>query len=248
MQLQILEILVGLVPLLALVALVVGEVIWAPFGSDRQLPNRSRMKTVTVNNEDQGFNASLVAATNDNFTFTNPHPEEFDFGEEMLLIGEMRFANERPTRMADDSANSGLLVYMSAVDRAFTATYRAALADANDEAFRAYFVKHMPVGAVSSYASGNTGIESVPRNMLTNEMRSRYRFPTWTPMPIPLNITVVSSNSTYSVNGDETDASFTAFEGFYYEYDYVIRDMTRSERTFYDGPSGWLPRMGLISS
>lgn len=208
---------------------------------------RPNLDVAVVTNEDFGFNASLVTATNDTFETTIPYPQEWDPENEVCTFYELRFMQNDSNNAQDDS-NTSLLVTLSMIDRSATATYRGVGVDADDEWRKSLFRNAMFFGTGFGYPTATTGANLVQYQhdtMIEAVYRPKLPIPAFFPVyPEVVNVTTTYATAT----GDETAATYSVFERMEMSYDYTIRKMNRRERAMFQGLPGFQQRLSQLAS
>lgn len=209
--------------------------------------NKNNMDWVRAMNEDLGWNASLVTATNDNLATTIPYPQEWDPEDEVMTIYKMInefWVNPRP----QEDAWTGFLSLYSMVDRAPTATFLGVASDGDDEYLKSIFTQLMYSGRSFSHAADATGTEhfGAPADALH---WSEYVPSLPIPAIFPVYYEIIGGTGTLAEgNGATAAASTGAFENAALYYDYTIRKMSRTEKRMMQGMPGMQQRWAALGS
>jgi len=219
-----------------------------PYGRARGMINYpGDLDFVIVTNEDLGFTATLVAATNDNLGTTLPYPQEWDPDTEVCVLYKLQGWIQDSEYWKDD-ATQALLVFLSYLDRIPTATYRGVGTDANDEWMKAQFAGPMNVG-VKRMGPSATAMTEAGTLLGQNQVGFEYVPEIPLSMFFPIYLDIVSNSATHAlVTSDDTAASFSFFEAFTMRYYYRIRRMNRAERTMMEALSGAPVRWAQLGS
>ncbi len=225
----------------------------SPTSHDFGFPNlfRPSPKTdyVVITNEDQGFNANLVAATNDVIESSWAFPQEWDQDTEVVMVEHFDFSVEDGNQHQDDAVGTFAL-NMSYLDRSPAATFRGNMVDTEDEYLKSIFTKTMWAGHDYTFPStvaeaGSSGFFPAKSNL----------FGSWTP-PFklmmghqPIYYDMYGQNNTVAVaTGNETAADYTSFEATKLGYWYSIARMPKPLRDLMMTLNGLPFRLSILGS
>jgi hypothetical protein len=116
-----------------------------------------------LSNEDIGFTATLVSATNDVYSFALPYPASIDLFDETIKVHAIEFILNEPKR-ATLAIFKGLSVFLSMLDREFGATFVGTGADAEDENLKAHFASFIYFGHARAPIQATAAVEGVERH------------------------------------------------------------------------------------
>jgi len=136
---------------------------------------------VFYSNEDYGFNANLVAATNDVEAFALPYPATLDLFDETIVVHAMEFIQQTGAGPQAGTTTESLIVHLSMLDREFGASWFGTLSDADDEAMKAQFAGPMFFGQALLNVTGAASIEGTERHL--DSFITAVYFP-----PVPLDL------------------------------------------------------------
>lgn len=185
---------------------------------------------VNYTNEDIGFNASLVAGTNDVISIALPYPATLDLFDETIVVHCIEHIIQQASILVAGTSASGLMAHYSYLDRQFGASWFGVLSDADDEAMKAQFAGPMYFGVKGFNVTATSSVEGNYRQMDSNVI-AKY-FP-----PVPLDLITPlfiqftgQSNSVTLATNAVAEASFTLFERVVTRVWFNRRNLTPSER------------------
>jgi len=185
---------------------------------------------VNYSNEDIGFNASLVAATNDVFAFALPYPATLNLFDETIVVYAIELMVLNTGRMHHGVTMLALEAWFAMLDREFGATWFGDLSDAEDEAFKAQFGGPVYFGEAKTNITATVAAEGSYREGDTNIIAMYYP-----PVPLdlitPLFIQFVNASGTATLATNVVaNANFTVFERTALRVWFTKRMLTSSEK------------------
>lgn len=188
-----------------------------------------------MSNEDLGWIATLVTATNDMEELSVAYVASIDLFEETQIFEALETigAHQIPSNISLDDGQIALAinVYYSMLDKALTATFQGAGNDADDEALKALLGGPNFVGQ-NSYSKAGTGTDEPGFGGFLDQHISDH----WTPpqnmrarTPIFMKISNQSA-AIAATTGIDTEASHANFEQIAQRYWWRSSRLRRSER------------------
>lgn len=220
------------------------------FGFPNRFKPSGKTDNVVIVNEDLGFTASLITATNDVLETSMPFPQEWDQDTEVVMVESIQFGHEGGAGHQDDLM-SAFGVNMSYLDRSPAATFRGGITDAEDEYRKSVFTGGR-TWAGDDYFFPSTVAEAGSSGFFPAQPNITGR---WTP-PFKLmmghqpiywdlyNMNFVTAVAT----GNETAANYTTFEGTVGEYWYTMARMPKPLRDLMATLNGLPFRLAILGS
>lgn len=182
-----------------------------------------------LNNEDVGFDASLVSGTNESISFYLPLPGSIDILRETIVVHALEFIIQATHHPADDS-NDALLCFLSTRGEVPAATALPSATDALDAFLKAQFMRNIAFGFNRIHTT-DAALAS-PWEYKQDVVDDALVFP---PVPLdqasrPLHIHLFRQDVTVDpATGDETAVDFTGFELFQMVVWFTRRNLTADE-------------------
>lgn len=182
-----------------------------------------------LNNVDVGFVASLVAATNDNFSFYLPLPGSIDIRTQTIVVHALEFFEQFNHHHADD-INANLVATLSTRGEVPAATQTLTKILANDSFWKAQFMRNIVFGV--KWNTPTDASLAGPMQWNTDIIDDALVYP---PVPLdqagrPLHIHLFRQDVTIDpATQDETAANYTTFLNFNMVVWFTVRDLTAAE-------------------
>jgi len=207
---------------------------WAYTGAVRRTYSRAA-DFAWMSNEDLGWVASLVTATNDVEAFSQAYVASIDLFNETQIYEaiESIFARENPLNLVLDDGETaqGVYIYYSMLDKEFAATFQGSATDAEDENLKVILGgpnycgqwAYAKAGITTDNYTGLMVVDAIQNDHWTPPQNMRARTPIFTQF----------SNQSVAIDADtgiDTAANFVAFEAMAQRQWWRASRLRRSEK------------------
>lgn len=137
------------------------EVIWANYETPFVLPDS--VDFATFSNEDNGFIANLVTATNDTYEFASPYPSSVDLFEETIVWYKSdQMYNHDLNELDNAEIMEQINIENSMLQIEHGLTYRGSLVDLEDESHKSKFAGQFTIGATQQNMGTAASVAASP--------------------------------------------------------------------------------------